>query len=140
MYLLDTNVISETRKPRPHGAILAWIGSLEPEQLALSAVTLGELQRGVERVRKQDAEKAEEIDAWIGKLSRSFEIIPVSGEIFRNWALLMKGRAPQAWEDVLIAATAQSHRLVVATRNVQDFAGLGVEIVNPFDFKARPGK
>lgn len=135
MYLLDTNVISETRKPRPHGAVLAWIGSLQPRQLAISAVTIGELQRGVERLRKHDGAKAQEIGAWIDRLSNRIEIIPPDGPIFRTWAALMKGRADHAWEDALIAATAQHHRLIVATRNLQDFRGLDVETFNPFQFK-----
>jgi len=136
MYLLDTNVISETRKPRPHGAVLAWIASTPPDQLSLSAVTIGELQRGVERVRSHDVAKAEEINAWIDHLGEAFEIVAPDGAIFRLWAALMKDRANNAWEDALIAATVRSRRMIVATCNVRDFEGLGVEVFNPFTFKS----
>jgi toxin FitB len=63
-YLLDTNVVSELRKPRPHGAVVAWVNGLHEEQLFLSAVTLGELQAGIERTRRQDPVKAREIELW----------------------------------------------------------------------------
>lgn len=135
MYLLDTNVISETRKPRPDGAVLAWLASIPSDRLSLSAVTIGELQRAVERVRKHDPSKAEEIHAWIGNLSHAYEIVPPDGAVFRLWASLMVGRASHAWEDALIAATATNRGLTVATRNVQDFQGLAVELINPFEYK-----
>jgi hypothetical protein len=136
MYLLDTNVISETRKPRPHGAVLAWIASTPSDQLSLSAVTIGELQCGVERVRKYDMAKAAEINDWIDHLDKAFEIIAPDGPIFRGWAALMKSRANNAWEDALIAATARNRGMIVATRNLQDFNGLGIEVFNPFTFKS----
>lgn len=137
MYLLDTNVVSETRKPRPHGAVLAWIASLPNEHLAISAVTIGELQRGVEVVRKHDPAKANEISIWIDRIDLAYTVIAPDASIFRLWAALMVGRASHAWEDALIAATARNRRLTVATRNIQDFQGLSVEIFDPFEF--RPG-
>ena len=63
-YLLDTNVVSELRKPKPHGGVVSWIGGLRDEQLYISAVTIGELQRGIERARRQDTGKAREIERW----------------------------------------------------------------------------
>lgn len=63
-YLLDTNVVSELRKPHPHGAVVRWLSEQENEQLFLSAVTMGELQAGIERTRHQDAVKASEIEDW----------------------------------------------------------------------------
>lgn len=136
MYLVDTNVVSETRKPRPHGAVLEWIGTIPDELLFLSAVTLGEFQRGIERTRVQAPEKANEIEGWVSRISRSFEIIPVDGEIFREWARMMHGHPEQKWQDVLIAATARLKRLAVATRNIKDFEGLGVELINPFEYSS----
>ncbi len=65
MYLLDTNVVSELRKPKPHGAVVAWIESVPDDQLFISALTLGEFQAGVERTRKRDQEKAAIIESWI---------------------------------------------------------------------------
>lgn len=128
-------MISETRKPRPHGAILAWIASVPSDRLFISAVTIGELQRGVERVRKHDPSKGDEIHAWIGKLGDAYEIVASEAADFRLWAYLMVGRANHTWEDALIAATARNRGLTVATRNVQDFRGLDVEVINPFEYK-----
>jgi predicted nucleic acid-binding protein len=132
MYLLDTNIVSETRKPRPHPDVLAWIRSIDKNAMFLAAVTLGELQKGVEIARRQDVPKAEEIGKWIGRLASVFEILPVGELIFREWARLMKGRSDPKWEDGLIAATARIHRLIVVTRNVKDFQGFGVQVFNPF--------
>jgi hypothetical protein len=132
MYLLDTNVVSELRKPKPHGAVLAWIQSEPDDQLFISALTLGELQAGAERTRKQDREKAEAIEAWIDQLSEAYEVIPMDATTFREWARLMEGRSDDLLEDAMIAATARVRGLTVATRNVRDFKGLPVEVLNPF--------
>jgi toxin FitB len=83
VYLLDTNVISELRKPRPHGAVVAWIKSISDEDLHVSAVTLGELQAGVEITREQDPGKASEIEAWIDQVEHTWNVLPVDGRIFR---------------------------------------------------------
>jgi toxin FitB len=132
MYLLDTNVVSELRKPKPHGAVLAWIQSVPDDQLFISALTLGELQAGAERTRKQDREKAQDIEAWIDQLSEAYEVIPMDATMFREWARLMAGRSDDLLEDTMIAATARVRGLTVATRNVRDFKGLAVEVLNPF--------
>ena len=132
MYLLDTNVISETRKPRPNPAVLEWIRTVDSNAMFLAAVTLGELQKGVEITRRQDTQKAGEISVWIDYLASAFEVLPADQSIFREWARLMKGRSYPKWEDGLIAATARVHRLAVVTRNVRDFEGFPVQILNPF--------
>jgi toxin FitB len=132
MYLLDTNVVSELRKPKPHGAVLAWIQSVPDDQLFISALTLGELQAGAERTRKHDREKAQDIEAWIDQLSEAYEVIPMDATMFREWARLMAGRSDDLLEDTMIAATARVRGLTVATRNVRDFKGLAVEVLNPF--------
>src|ERR1035438_1830576 len=111
MYLLDTNVISETRKPRPHPAVLAWIRSVDERELFLSSLTMGELQKGVEMTRRQNQSKAAEITAWIDRLATVYEVLPIDTLIFREWSRLMYGRSEDKWEDVLIAATARIHRL-----------------------------
>jgi len=136
MYLLDTNVISETRKPRPHPAVLAWIRGVDKYSMFLAAVTLGELQKGVELTRRQDRQKGEEIGDWIDRLASVYEVIPAGDLIFREWARLMKGSSNPKWEDGLIAATAHIHRLIVVTRNVRDFEGFGVRVLNPFPVTA----
>jgi predicted nucleic acid-binding protein len=131
-YLLDTNVVSELRKTKPHGAVKAWISSLREEQIFLPAVTLGELQIGVERTRQQDAVRAAEIEKWLDAVQSSFACLPMDSACFREWARLIAGKPDEIMEDAMVAATARVHGLTVATRNVRDFAKLGVEIVNPF--------
>ena len=132
MYLLDTNVVSELRKPKPHGAVIAWIGTVPDDQLFVSALTLGELQAGAERTRRQDQKKAEAIEAWIDQLSEACEIISMDAGMFREWARLMEGKSDRLLEDAMIAATARIRGLIVATRNVRDFRGLAVKVFNPF--------
>jgi toxin FitB len=131
-YLLDTNVVSELRKLRPHGAVLAWIEHLQADQIYLSAVTIGELQTGVELTRRQNPAKAVEIERWVDQLAESFQVLPMDTQCFREWARLMEGKTERLLEDVMIAATARIHRLIVATRNEKDFAPLAVQVVDPF--------
>lgn len=139
-YLLDTNVVSELRKPRPHGAVVAWLESLDDTQLYLSAVTLGEIQAGIELTREQDAEKAGQIEAWLELVASAYNILPMDTAAFRNWARLMHGKSDTLYEDAMIAATARVHGLTVATRNVADFKALGLAVFNPFVSVQTPGK
>ncbi|MBI4756656.1 MAG: type II toxin-antitoxin system VapC family toxin [Betaproteobacteria bacterium] len=132
MYLLDTNVVSELRRPRPHGAVVAWVRSIPDGDLYLSAVTLGEIQAGIELTREQDAAKAEELDDWANLLAASHTVLPMDGDTFRVWARLMHRRSDTLYEDAMIAATALVHRLTVVTRNVGDFAPFGVALLNPY--------
>lgn len=131
-YLLDTNVISELRKPRPHGAVVAWLESLDDAQLFLSAVTLGEIQAGIEITREQDARKAGDIEAWLEMVAGAYNVLPMDAAVFRAWARLMHRKSDTLYEDAMIAATAKVNGLTVATRNVADFRALGVEVFNPF--------
>lgn len=132
MYLLDTNVVSELRKPKPHGAVLAWFAGLEDTQLHLSAVTIGEIQSGIEITREQDEAKASEIEAWLELVASSYNVLPMDAGTFRTWAQLMHRRSDTVYEDALIAATAKVHGLMVVTRNVADFEPFGVPVLNPF--------
>ena len=131
-YLLDTNVVSELRKPRPHGGVVAWLQSIDDAQLYLSAVTLGEIQAGIELTREQDAGKAEEIEVWLELVAGAYNVLPMDAAIFRAWARLMHRKSDTLYEDAMIAATAKVHGLTVATRNVSDFNALGLEVFNPF--------
>ena len=131
-YLLDTNVVSELRKRRPHGAVLAWLESTDDAQLHLSALTLGEIQAGIELTREQDAHKADEIEAWLDLVADSYNVLPMDGPIFRAWARLMHRKSDTLFEDAVIAATAKVHGLTVVTRNEADFSALGLEVLNPF--------
>ena len=132
MYLLDTNVISELRRPRPHGAVMAWLRSLDEHDLYISAVTLGEIQAGIEITRERDAAKAAEIEAWADQVADLWNVLPMDAATFRLWAKLMHRRSDSLMEDAMIAATAKRHGLRVATRNIRDFKDFGVDVFNPY--------
>ena len=132
MYLLDTNVVSELRKPRPHGAVLAWIESVDDAQLFVSAVTLGEIQAGIELTREQDTTKANEIEVWLEQVASAYNVLPMDAATFRQWARLMHKKSDTLYEDAMIAATSKVHGLTVVTRNVADFQELGLKVLNPF--------
>jgi predicted nucleic acid-binding protein len=132
-YLLDTNVVSELRRARPHGAVLQWLKNQADDDLHLSAVTLGEIQTGIEITREHDPARAGEIEAWADAVAESWNILTVDAPIYRRWAKLMHGKPDHLYEDALIAATALAHNLTVVTRNVADFANFGVRLLNPFE-------
>ena len=133
MFLLDTNVVSELRKPKPHGAVLAWMEQAADSALHLSAVTIGEIQAGIEITKEQNPEKATELSAWLDQLAAAYQVLPMDGRVFRDWARLMHRKSDTLYEDAMIAATAQVHGLTVVTRNVADFKMLGVAVLNPFE-------
>ena len=132
MYLLDTGIISELRRPRPHGGLIAWLSGIGSDQIFISAVTLGELQAGVENARQQDPGRAEIIASWIDSVAASYNVLPMHGDAFRCWARLMHGKPAELIADAMIAATAVVHNLTVVTRNLRDFERLGVPAFNPF--------
>lgn len=132
MYLLDTNIVSELRKPRPHVAVVAWIREISDAELFLCAVTLGEIQTGIEMTREQDTKKASSIEAWLDQVAAAYNVLPMSGEIFREWARMMHNESDTVYEDAMIAACARVHKLTVVTRNVRDFNRFEVQLFNPF--------
>lgn len=132
VFLLDTNVVSELRRVKPHGAVLAWLQAAPTEALFLSAVTLAEIQRGIELTRERDVAKANQIEQWLDAVSSTWSILPLTGSICRRWARLQHRKPREAIEDLLIAATALEQDLAVVTRNVKDYHGLGVRLVDPF--------
>jgi toxin FitB len=136
MYLLDTNIISELRRARPHGAVLAWLRGIRNEELHVSAVTIGEIQSGIEITREQDEARAAEIEAWLEQVAETYNVISMDVRTFRSWARLMHRKTDDLIEDAMIAATAAVHNLTVVTRNVRDFSDFDVRTLNPFATKA----
>jgi predicted nucleic acid-binding protein len=135
LYLLDTNVVSELRKRRPHGAVVAWVRDTADRDLYVSAVTFGEIQAGIEATRTRDSVKADEIEAWLKELASSLQVLPMDAEMFRTWARLMHRRPDHLIEDAMIAATALGHGLNVATGNTKDFVNFGVATYDPFAYR-----
>lgn len=135
-FLLDTNVVSELRRLRPHGAVIKWIEAIPADDLFLSVVTIGEIQAGIEITRDQNPEKATDIEMWLDQVAESYNVVPISASVFRCWAKLMHRQSPELIEDGLIAASAIVHNLVVATRNVRDFANFKVSVIDPFNPRA----
>ena len=132
MYLLDTNVISELKRVRPHGGVVSWLLQVDPEQVFVSVVSFAEIQAGVEKTREQDPDRATAIEAWLeGEIDRR-QILALTLPIMRKWAKLMHRRSDALMIDALIAATALHHGLAVVTRNRKDFEPFGVLVTNPF--------
>jgi len=133
-YLLDTNVISELRKgERADSSVSSWFTGLADEEIYLSVLTIGEIRRGVESVRRRDPDSAAALDSWLARLSEAHRdrILAVDRAIAEEWGR-MNVPDPLPVVDGLLAATAKVTGLTLATRNVADVEGTGVEILNPF--------
>jgi toxin FitB len=133
-YLLDTNVIAELRKGRRADArMTAWLEPIEPDQIYLSVLTIGEVRRGIDSVRRRDAAAARALERWLRRLlaEHADRILPVDVAVAEEWGRL-NVPDPVPVIDGLLAATARVHGLVLATRNVKDVHRTGVDLVNPF--------
>lgn len=135
VFLLDTNIVSELRRARPHRGVMNWLATLQPEEIFVSAVTFGEMQRGVEAARRTDEEKAREIESWMEGISGSFQVLAMDRDMFREHARLMHRQSKAHAEDAMIAATARIRGLSIATRNSGDFRPFAVPCFNPFEYK-----
>lgn len=133
--LLDTNVIAELRKgSRANPHVRAWFATLDPETILLSAVTIGEIRRGIESVRRRDGPAARALERWLRRVLTDHHdrILSVDVSVAEEWGRL-NVPDPLPVIDGLLAATARVHGLTLATRNVKDVARSGVEVVNPFE-------
>lgn len=133
-FLLDTNAISEIRRGRDR-SVQAWAAAVSDGDLHVSVLTLGEIRKGIERLRGRDAPQADTFDAWLTQLQAQFarRILPINTPIAQEWGRL-NARTPRNTVDSLIAATALVHDLTVVTRNTADFEGCEVELLNPWNY------
>jgi toxin FitB len=132
-YLLDTNVLSETRKKQANERVVSFLSNVEPSSLYISVLTLGELRKGIAIKAKSDPDAARKLSSWVDGLEYSFadRILSIDTKIASLWGQLCAERSRPVI-DTLLAATAISHKLVLVTRNTNDVAGIKVSIVNPW--------
>jgi predicted nucleic acid-binding protein len=132
-YLIDTCVISELRKPHCDRGVAAWMSGIQPDEVFLSVLTMGEIRRGIELHRPKDAKAAGALERWLLGLESHYaeRILPITTAIADRWGRLCLNQ-PLPVSDGLIAATAFEHKLTVVTRNVADFQRSGVNTLNPF--------
>jgi toxin FitB len=133
--LVDANVIAELRKGRRANAnVRSWFHSLDPEAIRVSVVTLGEIRRVIESIRRRDGGEAAALERWLLRLIADHpeRILPVDLQTAEEWGRLNVPK-PLPVIDSLLAATARMHGLTLATRNVKELASTGVDLVNPFD-------
>jgi predicted nucleic acid-binding protein len=134
MYLVDTNVVSEPSKRPADGGVIDWLALTPERHLFTSAMTIGEIRRGIELVRRRNSPRASVLDTWLADVVTQFaeRIVPVDRQIADEWGRL-DAAGPVPFVDGLIAATARVRGWIVATRNTRDFDRLGVETYNPFE-------
>jgi toxin FitB len=133
-YLLDTNVLSETRKRQPSPAVTAWLSATPAELLHVSVLTLGEIEQGIARIRgRGDHRQASALERWLQDVANGFanRVLPVTLQVAAAWGRQQHAQ-PLPVVDALIAATARVHGMTVVTRNVKDFELALVEVLNPF--------
>ena len=138
MFLIDTNVISEVRKGDLCDAkVASWYAGLEDSDLFLSVLVTGEIRKGIELVRPRDSQQAVALERWLRDVVRAFgdRVLPVDARVADTWGEMSAIR-PIPVVDGLLAATAKTHALTLATRNASDVQGLGAAVLNPFEATA----
>ena len=136
MYLLDTCVVSDLRRVNPNESVLSWFFAVRNSDIHLSAITIAELQRGAQLVKRRRPQFAEELELWLEEAMISqFPVLPFDTAAAREWGRMGIDDDAKNSLDAMIAAIARSHGLTVATRNVRDFAPLDVEYVDPFAYR-----
>lgn len=136
-YLVDTNVLSEPTKPRPDPVVLDWVASRPPDSTAVSAVSLGEVQKGIELL--QHGQKRVQLEQWFTYAIREQygdRVLPITRDVALVWGRLTavdqkRGRVLKL-ADGLLLATAAVYKLTIVTRNERDFEGRGVPVHNPW--------
>lgn len=133
-FLLDTNVISEARRPRGDANVKAWLASVPADNLYLSVLVVGEIRGGIERLRRRDPVQADAYEGWLATLRRDYadRLLPVTAEVADEWGR-MNVSDPVPVVDGLMAATAKVKGLTLVTRNTADVERSGVRILNPFE-------
>ena len=133
-YLLDTNVLSEVRKPKGDAKVAAWFASVRGEDLFVSVLVVGEIRQGIERLEERDPNQAAVYERWLDTLLRDFRdrVLPITVDVAEVWGRF-NAPNPLPVVDGLLAATAHVHRLTLVTRNVADVEGTGVPLLDPFD-------
>lgn len=133
-YLLDTNILSETRKKQADERVISFLSSTEPSALYISVLTLGELRKGVALKKRSDKDAAKKIAAWVDGLEFSFgdRILGIDAATASLWGELSAQR-PRPVIDTLLAATAIVHELTLVTRNTGDVQDIDLELLNPWE-------
>lgn len=134
-FLLDTNVVSELRKRTPHARVAEWHATHSQAVVFLSTLVIGEVRRGIDRLRPRDPKQADILEGWLSGLSSSYRerLLPVTAQVAEEWGRMSATAQPPPIIDGLMVATASVHNLTLVTRNVADVARTGVPFVNPFD-------
>jgi predicted nucleic acid-binding protein len=132
--LLGTNVVSEPRRPKPEPRVIAWLRQQDESLLFISALTLGEIAQGAEIRARRDSVAARGLNAWLAEMRTEYSdrVLSITGDIAETWGRL-SGRRPLPVIDGLLAATALVHQFTLVTRNVRDFADLGVRLLDPWN-------
>jgi toxin FitB len=133
-FLLDTNVISEARKPAADPNVRAWLASVPDAELYVSVLVIGEVRQGIERLRGRDPARVEVFETWLSTLLHDYgdRIVPVTAEVAEEWGR-MNVPDPLPVIDGLTAATAKVRGWTLVTRDVGDLARTGGRLLNPFD-------